>query len=64
MKYDITNMNIYSNGAITIDYRKLDDNGQYLGSVANDSNIPEEAKKAIWECKRKVAELLDKRDEI
>lgn len=39
MKYNLNAINIYSSGSISIDYRKLSDSGEYLGSVENDSNL-------------------------
>ena len=59
IKYDLQAINIYSNGSISIDYRKLDEQGKYLGSVGNDSNIPKEAKIAIYESIRNIEKILN-----
>ena len=59
MKYNLQAINIYSDGAISIDYRKLDDNGKYLGSVSEDSNLSEEVKKEIYASIRRIHALLN-----
>lgn len=60
MKYNLTSINIFSNGAISIDYRKLDDEGKYLGNVGNDSNLSVEVKHEIYESIHKIEALLNR----
>lgn len=62
MKYDLQAINIYSSGSISIDYRKLSDSGEYLGSVENDSNLSTEVKKEIYESIRRIESLLNNAD--
>lgn len=59
MKYNLQAINIYSSGSISIDYRKLSDSGEYLGSVGNDSNLSTEVKNEIYESIRKIEALLN-----
>lgn len=59
MKYDIQGINFYSNG-VTIDYRKLDDNGKFLSKVQDDMNIPSDVLKEIYAFKNKLKELLER----
>jgi len=62
MKYDLQAINIYSSGSISIDYRKLSDSGEYLGSVGNDSNLSTEVKNEIYESIRRIESLLNNAD--
>ena len=55
-------INIYSSGSISIDYRKLSDSGEYLGSVGNDSNLSTEVKNEIYESIRRIESLLNNAD--
>lgn len=62
MKYDIQEISIFSNGACSIDYRKLDDNGQLVSRVKNDSNLTAEMKGEIYRLVNNLQNLLLERD--
>ena len=62
MKYNLQAINIYSFGSISIDYRKLSDSGEYLGSVGNDSDLSTEVKIEIYESIRRIESLLNNAD--
>lgn len=62
MRYDLQAINIYSSGSVSIDYRKLDDDGKYIGSVGNDSNLSPEVKKEIYESIHRIESLLNNAD--
>lgn len=64
MKYDLQSIKMWSNGAISISYRKLDDNGKYIGSIQNDTNLSKEATDEINAFKRRLQKILEKESNL